>query len=96
MTKPDPLSNPADERASERLSRARDEIDAMFGPNHAKNNPHLLAMYMQNAANDYQAAVKARSDAQYLEEFSRLIDSLNKFRTNEFPMLLQVLAGKKP
>ena len=93
--KPDPLSNPADERTSQRLSQARDEIDAMFGANHAKNNPHLLAMYMQIAASDYQTSVRARSDAQYLEEFSRLVDILNRFRANDLPMLLSALVGGK-
>ena len=91
--KPDAPFSCASEDAAQWLSQARDEIDALFGANHAKNNPHLVAMFMQVAESRAQTIVKARSDAKYLDEFSRLIDSLNKFRSNDFPMLLSVLSS---
>lgn len=95
MKKPDPMFNQAGEDAAQWMNQARDEIDALFGANHAKNNPHLVAMFMRVAAMNYETTTSARAAARSLDELSRLIDSLYKFRTSEFPMLLSVLATGK-
>jgi hypothetical protein len=94
----DKLFNQVGEDAAQWMSRARDEIDALFGANHAKNNPHLVAMFMRVAAMNYQTIHHREAAAKQLDEFSRLIDSLNKFRTNDLPMLLSALQPepKKP
>jgi hypothetical protein len=93
--KPDILLAKAREDAAQSMMEARDEIDGVFGPNHAKNNPHLVAMFMSVTATNYQTTTAAKTAAEFLNEFSRLVENLYRLRV-DLPMLVTARPKKEP
>lgn len=70
------LLNQAPITAERYMSEAIDRIDRFFGKDYAKNNPILVAAFMQCAAQDFQTGITARTLQDHLGAIGYALDNL--------------------
>ena len=70
------LARQAADTAAQYMAAAVREIDAMWGPGFAQQNPTLVAAFMQTGAADYAATIQVRSLGQLCEALDGIASGL--------------------
>ncbi len=74
MLRADTLMKQAMMTAHDYMNHARFDIDEMFGDGFARNNPSLVAAYMQTAAIDFAATFGLQGIAESLNGIAERLD----------------------
>ena len=69
--------------ASQYMSEAISEIDVLFGDGYAKQNPVLVAAFMQAATTDLGATVQAKVLGEALEKIGDALEEIADIQINK-------------
>lgn len=72
----DTLFDQASDAAATYLSRAKREIDKVFGDGYASDNPQLVAAFITAAASDMNSATSAKVSGAALQEIARSLSEI--------------------